>query len=487
MKMQKTKIQKRIIKYQYKLILIIMFGIFALADNSNAAPSVESVSGTVEDGQNITISGSGFGASGPNVVLFDDFSEGTTGQTMLRNATVGMWGDERINNLIYFSNPSLSNGKGARSATNTNVYHAYLNTDQYTNVYMSHTAYVPNGYKFPYSNSANAWPTRSAYKAQWLYGGTYGFNGSTQASCPEGDDLFHPCTADWINVCWTGGNLLPSATNQGWCNQAFDDGHIESYWSWDSPNRIAAWIKGNGPIATGSDGFIQLASPNGQVLRRYNADIIEKYGDYEKIRPYPQAWFCSEMSQYTIDHFSVPGYLRPPAVGWTTNKTRYWDDHIILSPFNNFVYKVTNPIRNGGSAVGGATEPIWPTIDGATVIDGGVTWTAYDTRLYPEDNLVIDDVYIAVGDNAAARVEIGNNPVYTNCTKLALATPTSWADGSITATVREGTFKSGETGYIFVLDKDNNVSNSSQGITFGSEAGSGDEAPPSNPTELVVS
>ena len=78
---------------------------------------------------------------------------------------------------------------------------------------------------------------------------------------------------------------------------------------------------------------------------------------------------------------------------------------------------------------------------------------------YPPEALVTDDIYVAVGANAAARVEIGNNAVYSACTKLAIATPDSWSDTSITVTIREGGFNDGDQVYIFVVDAENTSSN----------------------------
>ena len=69
-----------------------------------------------------------------------------------------------------------------------------------------------------------------------------------------------------------------------------------------------------------------------------------------------------------------------------------------------------------------------------------------------------DDIYVATGGNARARIEIGNRPVYSDSTVLAIATPTSWQDNSITTTVRQGSFQDGQRAYLFIIDKDGNIS-----------------------------
>ena len=77
-----------------------------------------------------------------------------------------------------------------------------------------------------------------------------------------------------------------------------------------------------------------------------------------------------------------------------------------------------------------------------------------------------DDVYIAVGDNAAAHIEIGNNQSYTSCTNLAILVPATWSDTEITATMRTPQFVNDDTAYIFVVDSDGNYSNPGYAITI---------------------
>ena len=72
--------------------------------------------------------------------------------------------------------------------------------------------------------------------------------------------------------------------------------------------------------------------------------------------------------------------------------------------------------------------------------------------------IYIDDVYVATGDGARARVEMGNASTYSASTKLAIITPTSWSSSQINVTVRQGTFEVGEQVYLFVIDADGNAS-----------------------------
>jgi hypothetical protein len=78
-------------------------------------------------------------------------------------------------------------------------------------------------------------------------------------------------------------------------------------------------------------------------------------------------------------------------------------------------------------------------------------------------NFVLDDIYVATGPNAQARVEIGNADTYDACTKLAMVTigaqGDNWSDDAITATIRQGKFTADELAdaYLYVTTADGQV------------------------------
>lgn len=113
-------------------------------------------------------------------------------------------------------------------------------------------------------------------------------------------------------------------------------------------------------------------------------------------------------------------------------------------------------------------------------IHSGDDWTWFRLHAYAREEsngqVYYDDVYVATGTGALARVEIGNNATYSNCTNLAVITPTSWSNTSIEATVRTGSFSDG-TAYLFVIDS-NGTASSGKEITIGS-GGGGDTTAPS--------
>lgn len=75
-----------------------------------------------------------------------------------------------------------------------------------------------------------------------------------------------------------------------------------------------------------------------------------------------------------------------------------------------------------------------------------------------------DDIYLATGDNAMARVELTDSEIYEDARKIAIQIPLSWTETQIEFNVNKGDFediKSKET-FLFVWDKDG--SRNSKGI-----------------------
>lgn len=90
-------------------------------------------------------------------------------------------------------------------------------------------------------------------------------------------------------------------------------------------------------------------------------------------------------------------------------------------------------------------------------------WTTFIFQLYfdctgdfclpgsEEANVYLDDIYLQFGTQA--RVEIGNEAVYAACTQLEVQIPTLWADGSITVDANLGGSFAGDTSlYAYVID-----------------------------------
>jgi hypothetical protein len=91
-----------------------------------------------------------------------------------------------------------------------------------------------------------------------------------------------------------------------------------------------------------------------------------------------------------------------------------------------------------------------------------------------EADVYTDDIYI---DTTQARVEIGDKSTWSACTHREIQLPTAWSANSVTVTVNRGSFNSGETAYLYVVDADGNVNAQGYPIVIGGGAGSAPAAP----------
>ena len=365
------------VKNLVKSILII----FIVPSLAISAPVVSGVAGVLVDGQQVTVTGFGFGTNGPNVILFDDFNRGEEGQELSASATIGTWSKMKS---VSFADSLISNKKGARCFNES----GWLNNNTvvfgkvYSEVFISSIAYVPNGYYMPPNKGQgeDAWPSISCLKHFWFY---YTATGYKTDNDP---DLVGFC----VNSSTSKYNLFANDYARATLNREDDFN-----WSWDEPVQLSMWIKGNGTSREGSDGMIKGVSSLGQSQKNFPEDFYKE----------TDTWFSSTDNVFGFDRVTVPGFL----TGTGDSKANY----------------------------------------------------------------VVDDVYVAVGEDAAARVELGNASNYTACTKIAISTPDLWSDKQIVLTVREGTFKPDENVYLFVVDGNGDYSVGYGPLIMGQNIGDG--------------
>ena len=358
-----------------KWLLTLIYSMFIFEPVSAQIPIIDNVSGSVSDGQQITISGSNFGANGPNVILFDDFKRGIEGEDITLTAPLGNWnvpqhqptyGKDTQGNI---AGRFIGDGGGRLIFTFSDVQE----------IFISYRVMIPSGKHFPHSFAPNTFPSGSQWKLTWLMDGDRGAAGN--------DDLVIPT--------WGNGTYFSIAGNDNAYQLATGRASGDTRWfSFQDWNRYSVYMKG---------GAIPDVDP-GTV---WSQGMSEEFG---------QKIFGSNDRRLFDGDDTPDGY-------------QFEDDAI--SRWNKL------------------NVPGWHR--------GG------------DDNAaaMYDDIYIATGAHARARIEIGDNSIYENCTALAIATPTAWQDNAISTTIRQGSFQGGETAYLFVIDENGNVS-SGYPFTFGS-------------------
>jgi hypothetical protein len=349
-----------------------------------AAPSVSSLSGAVSNGAIITITGSGFGATGPNVLLFDDFDSGTNGSTInLSGASgprVGAWSarGNASTSLIAYSNAYAHSGSlswmadryagssGCGDGVNIFLQKLLPNVNE---IYVSYWNYYPSTFIYPGSASGC-----TNLKVFWMWDNAAGFGAS---------DIWSVYNTDW------------------------------------------AWHWGCSGDAGDCSGRLYLNEP-----ASYPHIILGQWTRWDQ-------YFKGEADSTGISQF------------WLTDAT-------------HARYAVQNV---AGKNMANAAHT-WDTLN----------FCAYSRPVSNHNSTSYqDDIYIAYGPGARARVEIGNDANYSKCTNLAVSTPTSWSDTSITATVRQGSFANASSAFLFVFDANGAVNSQGYPIVIG--GGSADGVP----------
>lgn len=339
-------------------IFLLIFLWALLAGTAYAAPGIVSYSGTIQDGESVTIFGSGFGNTLPTVYKWDDFESHATGEDVGAGPGDISWSHTNAATnpcQISSDSPRTGSTKHARANFYTSsiyrggLYFAYGGATP-SPVYISwHWRYILTG-----SESDN-------WKPFWPVG---------LGSTPNGPR---------VSICYGGecNVTIIADENKAYIERVFQGAPTKNNW-------VRYDFYGEQSTPNTSDGTI--------ILRRQTST-----------------------SSKMIDVFAFDGNVK------TRGDTSNWD----RSFFGDYA--------DAGSGV--------------------------------EIDIDFDDVYIA---NSRARIEIGNDPVFTDCTHAEIQIPTAWTSSEITFTVNRGSFAADDTAYLFVIDEDGGVSDGYE-ITFGEE------------------
>lgn len=89
-------------------------------------------------------------------------------------------------------------------------------------------------------------------------------------------------------------------------------------------------------------------------------------------------------------------------------------------------------------------------------------------------SIFYDNVYI---DYTQARIEVGDNPVYSDCMHTEIQVPSAWDDNSVTIQLNQGSFSSGGTVYLYVVDSAGLVNSNGFPIVLNTSSTTKPEAP----------
>jgi len=284
-------------KYQYTLILIF-FGIFASAGNSLAAPSVSGVSGTLNHGNSITITGMGFGTKTTAApLLWDDGSGVNVGDAPTAKGWTGGVPSYTGAYSAYSSSSMQYRAPGFRgtSAPNSHVSH-YLGG-------------AIMGYDYGGFFGANGmlWKDLTVSSPQNIY---VSFYTRRDPAWERGNEdnykEFNYCSAGLPYTLPESLVLVTFAGNQWASYQPLSKDGGGSIWGSDSANDYSGWAKRELILHTETSNGYATVIENGIQKDTWMGDLTKGPDEYGQL---------INMTG-TGRVFSIGGYQRPD-VDWT--------------------------------------------------------------------------------------------------------------------------------------------------------------------------
>lgn len=307
------------------------------------APSISGISGELSHGTNISITGSGFGDEIPSIMLWDDFEEGTPGETLDAAPKTGTWDLNGGTPAIYSSAYSHSGAQSSYGTTSAGSMYSQ------------------------FGSPASGGMTDQYYYASFWFIYDYPDGGSGQTKFIQ----------------------LWGTYQQGDYNPGVMSGGFSGTW----------WAT---YIALESGGILQ-----------------ENYNDGE---PSQNQWHHAEM----ILRQGTPDAEDGSVTIKIDGDIEYHQDGVKTREL-----------------VGESWERLWFFYGFTNMGDGTSKYNA------------LDDVYLA---DSWARVEIGDDSNYSQCTHREIQVPTSWSADSVQITANPGSFSPGDTAYVFVVDESGTAS-----------------------------
>lgn len=255
----------------------------------------------------VTVQGSGFGAA-PNIALFDDFNNQTSGAPIVLNksALIGKW----INSTSYSAVPNIvdyDKGKAFQiyaGASSNGPLVAQIETvfsPKVSNLFISYSVVVPQGKFFAGSSVDYKFPDASSWKFTWITDTPSGLHSPT---------LYNICTP--THSGYGSFMLSGNSVSYGWLSLA-------DSWSWHTKNYISYGTLPDPLQPQEKPGTILF-----EMTGKANAPLIYKKTD-TPIFP--------ATNTTSFDRVKFPGWF---GNGDTANFDAYYDDIYVATGENAF-------------------------------------------------------------------------------------------------------------------------------------------------------
>jgi len=327
-------------RYAALVLLLVLVG------SAFAAPNVTGSSGTFADGEAVTFTGSGFGATGPNIIMFDDFEDGSDGADFTSgSAPVGTW--NATSGIVKYSTDYSVSGSTSFEAT---MYPHWLNYAEVLtpantrDVFVSYWIYVPSGGLFPGEGAGGI-----NWKIIW-----------TQGEDSTDDDLCMPSMS--------AGSLWIFFSNSGPFNWYPDNAPSMSKGSW---YHVKAWCDG-GSSGDGEAKYWTMTSGSPHELSDENTGVTTMSGGgyRERVRMNGYGGEASGCIVYFDDFYCATGASAQARVEIGNNSSYFSCTELAIMPVTSWADGSVSVTFAEGTLANDETAYVFITTAGDTTSSG---------------------------------------------------------------------------------------------------------------------
>ena len=392
-----------------------------------ADPTITDVSGTIADGEAITITGTSFGATGtPGPVGWNKFDQGTDGEVIGYAGNDSNWvGYEGANSNVHSWCLDGQYGTGGNIA---------LPDDLPAGI--DREAFFPT-YSDSFERISGSLSIRNEYWRETIY----------DIDC---------------DTCAVGAGPRPGENAASLFFQGLN-GVSENYY-------ITFWMRSSNRDSLNPSNQENLFVRNKKIITRDRDGQPARAGWWEFAR-----WShvgtssrnneCGYTDTYNVEWAGAPSF--PDAGAWHRVEL-YLDEGSINGQ------EIIQMWYDGADYGQGDNSYGTPSNDqsGDACIGKDIKLGYYHDWFMDERGedmwraIYFDDVYV---DSTQARVELGNSNQWETCTHREIQVPTSWGDTELSVTINAGTFVADDDVYLYVVDREGNVNATGYELLMGGE------------------
>jgi len=219
---------------------------------------------------------------------------------------------------------------------------------------------------------------------------------------------------------------------------------------------------GEGPYNTFYLSYWRYHDPSNLSFEGINHKQIYLYGNEDSNGHHDNQQWLGFMIPYGISSWHSQIQDQPAKIYYWSGGPHYEDTTYIWGRWDTWIDYEDSAELDDGAAMAWYNGKVVLDVENENLVNPEGGQYVHDMRIghmfqgdksgYTHVRSFFDNVY---ANTSRARIELGNAPVFEDCTILEIQVPADWTSNSVTANLTFSLFHTGEPVYLFVVDEDN--------------------------------